>query len=43
MVREAARRRVAAEGSPLVARDEMWLAGVPYLTIHNQICRRRRA
>lgn len=33
----------AAEGSSLVARHEMWLAGVPYLTMHYQIRRRRPA
>jgi len=30
----------AAAGSTLVARHEMWLAGVPYLTMHYQIRRR---
>lgn len=33
----------AAEGSTLVARHEMWLAGIPYLTMHYQIRRRRPA
>ncbi len=33
----------AAEDSTLVARHEMWLAGVPYLTMHYQIRRWRRA
>lgn len=33
----------AAAGSTLVARHEMWLAGVPYLTMHYQIRRRRPA
>ncbi len=33
----------AAPGSTLVARHEMWLAGLPYLTMHYQIRRRSPA
>lgn len=33
----------AAEGSTLIARHQMWLAGIPYLTMHYQIRRRPTA